>query len=486
MKGRFELDLSSSDVNNDPTCCFPIPIEKTTNSTKRLDITNDGKICEIAVDGSCKKLEPKKINLHDCLSCGGCPNAEETILKVPKLANWELLREKLNSEQRQSVVVSLSAQSRCSLASYYRITQEDLVSKLTTILKDRHTKYLFDISFARELSLLASAQEFLERKHNNDTLPIMSGSCPGWVTYAETSQHNKYILPYISVVKSPQQVMGSLVKYHFSKKISKPVSDIFHITIMPCSDRQRESNRPEFLNKEENCKEVDMVLTTTEFLQYLNSEYPNFESTTPSTIDPMFVNMNNEGKFFSSGGGPSDGYLEYVFKHAARSMYSVNDPEINYKYVGKTKDFKELSLIVDGKEVLKFAAVYGFRNILTVLKQIKTNTSPYHYIEVMACPSGCTNGGGQIEAPSENPEEVLQRVNNLYYSQPVDFNSQAKQLYDEILESEKSLGGTDNHTPRILHIEPSSFVERSSSSSSSTSSTQEKKGCKCSKEITKW
>jgi len=194
---------------------------------------------------------------------------------------------------------------------------------------------------------------------------------------------------------------------------------------MSCIDKRMEASRDQFIyDPESNSRDVDFVLTSKDLLKLIlvKSSAEEFLNEEISLIDPNYNNIDHNGMFYSVGGGPSDGYLEYIFKRAALELFGVKINSINYTYNTKTKDFKETSLEVNSKTVLRFAAVYGFRNIQTVIRQIKKGECPYHYIEVMACPSGCTNGGGQIESTDEasiSPTEILNKVNELYNSQPV-------------------------------------------------------------------
>jgi len=313
----------------------------------------------------------------------------------------------------------MSPQSRCSLASHFKMTQEEFMGKMTKVFQDWGVFHFFDVSFARELSLLESAKEFLRRKKEGGVFPMLASACPGWIAYSE-STHGDYVLPYISTTKSPQQIMGTLVKRYFTRKIDVSPSKIFHTTIMPCLDKRVEASRDQFYDKELDTHDVDFVLTTKDVLQLLQEKVEDFAHKQPVQINQLFTNIEN-GKFYSAGGGPSDGFLEYIFKMAAQELYNLPIQKIHYTITGKSTDFKETSLIVDGKEELRFAVAYGFRNIQTIVRQIKRGNCPYHFVEVMACPSGCTNGGGQIEPEDTGttPQQLLDTVNDLYASQPV-------------------------------------------------------------------
>jgi iron only hydrogenase large subunit-like protein len=189
---------------------------------------------------------------------------------------------------------------------------------------------------------MEAAKEFLRRNEGNK-VPVLTSACPGWIHYAETS-HGEFILPFISEVKSPQQVMGSLVKRYFSRKLKILPSKIFHTTVMPCIDKRREASRDQFFEQETNSNDVDFVLTSKDLLKLILEKSTQFKDEEISPIDPVYNNIDLTGNFYSVGGGPSDGYLEYIFKRAALELYGVKINSIHYTFNTKTKDFKETSL----------------------------------------------------------------------------------------------------------------------------------------------
>lgn len=171
-------------------------------------------------DGSKTKLEKAKITLDDCLACSGCVTSAEAVLisqhssdeliKVIE-SNKQLLVDNPDCDKLKLICISLSPQSRASLAVKYNMTNEECSQKLCGFFKQHlNAEYIFDTTFSREFSLVESQREFVDRFNANKT-PILTSACPGWICYAEKT-HGSFILPYISSVKSPQQVMGSLVK----------------------------------------------------------------------------------------------------------------------------------------------------------------------------------------------------------------------------------------------------------------------------------
>jgi iron only hydrogenase large subunit-like protein len=170
-----------------------------------------------------QQLEPVKISLKDCLACSGCITSAETVM-----LEKQSLDEFLSALSKgKDVVVSVSPQSRASLAVHYDISPLQVFKKLTTFLKSLGVKAVFDTSCSRDLVLIESCNEFVSRykqansddgENSQSPLPVLSSACPGWICYAE-KQLGSYVLPYVSSVKSPQQAIGAAIKHHLCQAL---------------------------------------------------------------------------------------------------------------------------------------------------------------------------------------------------------------------------------------------------------------------------
>jgi len=325
-------------------------------------------------------------------------------------------------------------------------------------------KAVYDTSSSRDLSLIEVCNEFISRYQNNQSsggqeagvnLPMISSACPGWICYAEKTL-GSYILPYISSVKSPQQAIGAAIKHHVVEKLGLKPYDVYHVTVMPCYDKKLEAVRDDFIFSVDGKEvtEVDSVLTTGEVLDLIQSKPIDFKTLEESSLDRLLTNVDEEGNLYGVSGG-SGGYAETVFRHAARAIYKreIEGP-LDFRIL-RNSDFREITLEVDGKPVLKFALCYGFRNLQNIVRKIKMGKCEYHFIEVMACPSGCLNGGGQIKpVQGQSAKELIQQLESVYtqdvsISNPFD-NPITKRLYDEWLgqpgsENSKKYLHTDYH-----------------------------------------
>ncbi|KAG7012644.1 Protein NAR1 [Cucurbita argyrosperma subsp. argyrosperma] len=466
MSEKFSATLRIGDLND-----FIAPSQACVVSLKGLKATTT-KPDRVEVSASKKQLkaEPVKISLKDCLACSGCVTSAETVM-LEKQSLDEFLS---NIDNGKVVIVSLSPQSRASLAVHFGISPLKVFKKLTTFLKSMGVKAIFDTSCSRDLTLIEACKEFIARYRQSQSVneekckssvPMISSACPvdnihiiittkdynltifssqtytslpisGWICYAE-KQHGSYILPYISSVKSPQQMIGSIVKHHICQKLGIRSDDVYHVTMMPCYDKKLEAAREDFVfqldsvnktreNEAPRITEVDSVLTSSEVLELIQLKEVDFKNLEESPLDRILTNVNEEGHLFGVHGS-SGGYAETIFRHAAK---------------------------VEGKTLLKFALCYGFRNLQNVARKIKTGKCEYHFLEIMACPSGCLNGGGQIKPkPGQSPKGLIELLEaayeeNVIIRDPFE-NPVVKDIYKEWVEK----SGSEKAKKHMLHTE---------------------------------
>ncbi|XP_048870805.1 cytosolic Fe-S cluster assembly factor narfl isoform X2 [Brienomyrus brachyistius] len=423
MASHFSSVLQLTDLDDYITpsqeCVKPVKVQKVQGkSVAKIQIEDDGSYFQVNQEGRLQRLEKAKITLNDCLACSGCITSAESVLITQQSHDelYRVLRQNESSSERMVVVVSVSPQSRASLAARFGLSSCDTGRRLTAFFKKLGVHHVFDTGFSRAFSLLESQREFVERFHRKEqdpkALPMLASACPGWICYAEKT-HGDFILPYISTTRSPQQVMGSLVKTFFAEKQGLSPQQIYHVTVMPCYDKKLEASRPDFYITKSEIREVDCVITSGEVLKMLEQEGVSLHDVDPAPLDTLFSNVLGD-ELMSHAGSGSGGYLHHVYTYAARQLFGVDVKEITYKTL-KNKDFQEVTLEKDGVVLLRFAATYGFRNIQNLVQKLKRGKSPYHFVEVMACPSGCLNGGGQIRPQADQSnKELLQQVEELY------------------------------------------------------------------------
>lgn len=222
--------------------------------------------------------------MADCLACSGCITSAEGVL-ITQQSQEEVLKV-LNENQAnklagddaavKTIVFTVSQQSIVSLAHKYNSTNvEETARLLSGYLKRLGADFILDTKIADDLALLEARTEFVERyksevldndngKAATPTLPMLSSSCPGWVCYAEKT-HGTFILPYLSTTRSPQQIMGVLVKQFLAQRLAISVDRIYHVTVMPCYDKKLEASREDFFSEANNSRDVDCVITSSKF-----------------------------------------------------------------------------------------------------------------------------------------------------------------------------------------------------------------------------
>lgn len=431
MASNFSGALQLTDLNDFITpsqeCVKPVKIDRRPGKVGKIKIEDDGSYIEVLEGGSERKLEKAKITLNDCLACSGCITSAESVLITQQSQEelYKVLRENLRLQEtgeangQKVVVVSVSPQSRASLAAKYRLSVTDTAHKLTWFFKKLGVHYVFDTTFSRNFSLLESCREFVQRYKDSETnksaLPMLASACPGWICYAEKT-HGTYILPYISTAKSPQQVMGSLVKDFVAGQLGVQPNNVFHVTVMPCYDKKLEASRSDFYSDLYSTRDVDCVITTGEVDQMLNTEGLKLSELESMDLDTIVPGMLPPDLVSHDGGG-SGGYLEHIMKYSVTQIFGQNCGQLQYKTL-RNQDFQEVTVEIEGCPPLKMALAYGFRNIQNIVQKVKRGKCPYHFVEIMACPTGCNNGGGQLKPDDgeETMKERLQRVTELYNS----------------------------------------------------------------------
>ncbi|CAJ2642678.1 unnamed protein product [Trifolium pratense] len=429
---------------------------------------------EVSIADRQVKSEPVKISLKDCLACSGCVTSAETVM-LEKQGLDEFMS---TISKGKAVIVSLSPQSRASIAAHFGVSPLQAFKKLTRFFKSLGVRAIFDTSCSRDLTLVESCVEFTTRyrqsqlvddERSKSSLPMIASACPGWICYAE-KQLEPIVLPYISSVKSPQQTIGTIIKRYVCQDMELRPEEVYHVTVMPCYDKKLEASRDDFVFQlEPNAEgrdsevnmilEVDSVLTTGEILELIQSKEVDFKSLEEAPLDKLLTNINEEGYLYGVRGS-SGGYAETIFRYAAKTLFGRHiDGPLNFRNI-KNSDFQEVTLEVEGETVLKFALCYGFRNLLNTVRKLKTGKSDYHFLEIMACPSGCLNGGGQIKPlPGQSAKQLSQLLESVYLenvlpADPFD-NPIIKGLYAKWLEQPGSEKAKRYMHTQYRHVEKS-------------------------------
>jgi iron-only hydrogenase group A len=284
-------------------------------------------------------------------------------------------------------------------------------------------KKVFDTNFAADLTIMEEAAELINRIKNNDPLPMFTSCCPGWVKFAESNYPE--ILPHISSCKSPHEMEGAVLKTYYAKKMGINPKDIFVVSVMPCTVKKYESNRAEL--SEDSHPDVDAVITTRELVRFFKMVGIDFEGLPQDSFDNPLGESTGAAAIF----GTSGGVMEAALRTAYFKMTGKDLEKIEFESLRGSEGLKEAVVNINGTEI-NIAVVNGIGNVRQVIDEIKENRSKYHFIEVMACPGGCINGGGQ--PIHQIPEKLIKRMKALYQ---IDLEMKSRRSYEN--ESIKAL-----------------------------------------------
>ncbi|EFN75214.1 probable cytosolic Fe-S cluster assembly factor AGAP009023 [Harpegnathos saltator] len=450
MASRFSGALQITNLDDFITpsqeCIKPIEMKPSGSRTgSKIKIQSDNAYSAINEIQQPEKLQKVEITLADCLACSGCITSAESVL-VTQQSREELLRvfqekvaqQNIENTDSKYIVVSLSVQPILSLAQRYELTPEQALRRLAGFFYQLGADSVLDMTMADDFALLEAAKEFIERykaskEGAKNQLPMLSSSCPGWVCYAEKT-HGNFILPHISITKSPQQIMGSLVKYRLAEIMGLSSEQIYHVTVMPCYDKKLEASREDFYNQQKETRDVDCVITSIELEQMLNEYDLMLSEADEGEIEQPFGSYSEEidNKLWGHRGSGSGGYADFIFRYAAKHLFDEENVTVDFKTL-RNPDFQEAELKKNNEVLLKFAIINGFRNIQNIVQKMKRGKCAYDYVEIMACPCGCLNGGAQIR-PEGNvqPRELALTLENMYHKLPTsnpEENKVAQNLY---------------------------------------------------------
>jgi iron-only hydrogenase group A len=400
VMSKLKKDPSSASVVRDPDKCILcgrcVRICKEKIGVSTFDFI--GKGMKTIVGPTFNKL----LNLSNCITCGQC------ITVCPTGA----LHEKDNISQVQEVlqnpdaypVVQVSPTVSVSLAEEFNVKAgKEMDGLLVATLRKIGFKKVFKTAFAADIMVLQVVSELISRLESGQNLPMFSSDCPAFVKYME--EYHPEMLDNISVCKSPQQIMGSLIKHHFSRQQKIKAENIYSVSLMPCTAKKFEAQREE--NTHKGIQDVDTVLTTRELVRLIRLYGLDLQQSAPEIADSPFAIRSSAGKIVGVPGGVA----EAVYRTLYYQMTGKNMMNFKVTALRSNKNVKVLYNKI-GKTKIGIAAVNGLEHARQLITEIKNGRDDLHFIEVMACPGSCLNGGGQII--SQNKDAIKPRMKSLY------------------------------------------------------------------------
>jgi len=333
-----------------------------------------------------------------CLLCGQCVSVCPTGALMEKS---EITKIDEAMAAGKHVIVQTAPAVRASLGEEFGMpVGTPVTGKMVAALKRLGFDKVYDTNFGADLTIMEEANELLARINNGGTLPMITSCSPGWVNYAEYYYGD--CVDHLSSCKSPHEMEGAILKSYYAEKNGIDPKDIFVVSIMPCTAKKYEKERPALETK--GLKDVDVVLTTRELGNLIKRSGINFAKLPDEEFDQDLVGTyTGAGVIFGVTGG--------VMEAALRTAYYVLEGKeygpVNFTEVRGFDGIKEATFVLAGKEI-KIAVAHGMKNAKPIMDDIRAGKSPYTFIEIMCCPGGCINGGGQSYVrPTMLPNEDL-------------------------------------------------------------------------------
>ncbi len=386
-----------------------------------------------------------------CINCGQCITVCPTGALQPKDDTgkvWDAI-----ADPTKHVVVGPAPSVRAQLGECFGMPiGTNVEGKMVAALRRLGFDKVFDVDTAADVTIMEEGTELLERVKNGGTLPLITSCSPGWVKFCET--YYPEFIPNLSSCKSPQQMYGALMKTYYAEKAGIDPKDIFVVSVMPCTAKKFEIGRED--ESASGYADIDVSITTVELANMIKRAGIQFDALPDEEFDPVFGLGTGAGHIFGATGG--------VMEAALRTVYEVvtgeNSPSIDYTEVRGTDDIKEATYDIGGMKV-NVAVTSGLANAAKLLDAVKSGEKNYHFIEVMCCPGGCVNGGGQPDQPGyvRNFQDLRAlRAKALYQEDEASTfrksheNPVVKELYDTFLEKPGS-----HKAHEILHT---TYVKR--------------------------
>ncbi len=397
---NVQVDRACSSIERNPAKCILcghcIRVCDEVMGVSAIDVIGRGSDSRIGTTYN------KGLNFSGCVKCGQCIMACPTAALTEK-PGLQTVIEALNNPELYTII-QFSPTVAASIAEEFNLkASKDIPNLVRTAFKDMGFRQAFDVSMASDLVIMEAAAEFNERFGSKERLPLFTSSCPSWVKYIE-DQRPRYI-SHLSSTRSPQQMMGRIIKSYITSSAGQKSENVFVVSVMPCTSKKHEAELDR--QKETKSKYVDAVITTRELVKLIKILGIDFKTLEPEPTDTAFSMRSSAGMLFGISGGSLEGLLRTVYFN----MTSQEMSPIKINDLRGLKNRKEARVKI-GKQFLNVVAVNGLANAKALLDDIEAGRCDYQIVEVMACPFGCINGGGQLIDSDE--KKLKTRMKALY------------------------------------------------------------------------
>lgn len=352
--------------------------------------------CPTSIIDSKKPGSPLRVfNPDGCVNCGQC------IINCPYGAIEEKVSfigdvfDAINDPEK--IVVALPAPAvRYSIGEPFGMKPGEFAGgKMNASLKALGFDIIWDVEFAADLTILEEGTELINRLTGKLKMPVpqFTSCCPGWIKYVES--FHPELIPNLSTCKSPVCMMGALSKTYGAKNKNINPEKIYTVSIMPCIAKKYEGMRPEM--NDSGFRDIDATINTRELAYMIKNKNINFYMLKDESADPLLGQSTGAATIFGVTGGVMEAALRFAYEEISGQKLDSVDLES----VRGTAGVREASVKIPGGPEVKVCVVSGLKNAEPIIQDIKKGKSPYHFIEVMTCPGGCINGGGQPLDPKD-------------------------------------------------------------------------------------
>lgn len=386
-----------------------------------------------------------------CVSCGQCIAVCPTGALTEKSDMDKIFA--AIADPSKHVVVQTAPAVRAALGEEFGLPiGTNTEGKMAAALRRLGFDKVFDTDFSADLTIMEEAHEFLDRVQNGGKLPLITSCSPGWIKYCE--HYFPDMTENLSSCKSPQQMFGAIVKSYYAAKAGVDAKDIVSVSVMPCTAKKFEIGRDD--QAANGVPDVDYSMTTRELARMIKKAGIRFLDLPDEGFDDPLGRSTGAAVIFGATGG----VMEAALRTAVETLTGEELPSPDFTEVRGTKGIKEATYHVAGMDV-KVAVASGLGNARELLNKVKSGEADYHFIEIMGCPGGCVNGGGQPQQPGSvrNTTDIRAlRAQVLYDSDKANTirksheNPAIKELYDNYLGKPGS--------PLAHHLLHTTYVKR--------------------------
>ncbi|MDO4325097.1 MAG: NADH-dependent [FeFe] hydrogenase, group A6 [bacterium] len=355
-----------------------------------------------------------------CVSCGQCIAVCPTGALSEKDCTAQVFA--AINDPTKHVIVQTAPAVRAALGEAFGLPiGTNVEGKMVAALRRIGFDKVFDTNFGADLTIMEEAHEFIERVQNGGVLPMITSCSPGWIKYCE--HYFPDMTENLSSCKSPQQMFGAIAKSYYAEKMGWDPKDIVSVSVMPCTAKKFEIGRDD--EAANGVPDVDFSLTTRELARMIEHVGLRFLDLPDEEFDMPLGMDTGAAVIFGATGG----VMEAALRTAVETLTGEELPSVDFKEVRGTQGIKEATYNVAGMEV-KVAVASGLKNAKELLEAVKAGKANYHFIEIMGCPGGCVNGGGQPQQPGYVRNTVDIRALRAKVLYDADENSQLRKSHE--------------------------------------------------------